>query len=75
MHPLLPLSNRETREGQQHLPLRHPQGVLDFKEILAAIVESGFSGSLTLEYLYQFHDQLVTDALWVQAILDRAVYG
>jgi sugar phosphate isomerase/epimerase len=75
------LSNRGLREGQQHLPLRDPQGVLDFDEILAAITESGFGGSLTLEYLRQFHDQLVTDALGCthprgrQAVLDRAVYG
>ena len=69
------LSNRGSQEGQQHLPLRDPQGVLDFDEILAAIAESGFGGSLTLEYLYQFHDQLVTDALWAQTVLDRAVYG
>ena len=69
------LSNRGTQEGQQHLPLRDPQGVLDFKEILAAIARSGFSGSLTLEYLPQFHDQLVADAVWAQAVLDRAVYG
>jgi sugar phosphate isomerase/epimerase len=69
------LSNRGTQEGQQHLPLRHPQGVLDFEEILAAIVESGFGGSLTLEYLHQFHDQLVSDALWVQTVLDHLVAG
>jgi sugar phosphate isomerase/epimerase len=63
------LSNRGLREGQQHLPLRDPQGVLDFEEILGAIAESGFSGSLTLEYLHQFHDQLVADALWAQMVL------
>jgi sugar phosphate isomerase/epimerase len=48
------LSNRGTQEGQQHLPLRDPQGVLDFEEILAAIVESGFGGSLTLAGLWPF---------------------
>jgi sugar phosphate isomerase/epimerase len=68
------LSNRGSQEGQQHLPLRDPQGVLDFEEILAAVAESGFGGSLTLEYLPQFHDQLVADGLWVQAALDRVVY-
>jgi sugar phosphate isomerase/epimerase len=57
------LSNRGSQEGQQHLPLRDPQGVLDFEEILVAIAESGFDGSLTLEYLPQFHDQLVADVL------------
>jgi sugar phosphate isomerase/epimerase len=69
------LSNRGTQAGQQHLPLRDPQGVLDFDEILAAIAGSGFGGSLTLEYLTQFHDQLVADALWAQAVLDRAAHG
>jgi len=63
------LSNRGSQEGRQHLPLRDSQGVLDFEEILTAITESGFSGSLTLEYLPQFHHQLVTDALWVQTVL------
>jgi sugar phosphate isomerase/epimerase len=69
------LSNRGPQSGQQHLPLRHPQGVLDFEGILAAIAESGFSGSLTLEYLPQFHDQLVADALWAQTVLDCLVVG
>jgi sugar phosphate isomerase/epimerase len=69
------LSNRGPQKGQQHLPLRHPQGGLDFEEILAAIAESGFSGPLTLEYLPQFHDQLVSDALWAQTVLHRAAAG
>jgi sugar phosphate isomerase/epimerase len=69
------LSNRGTQAGQQHLPLRDPQGVLDFDEIVTAITGSGFIGPLTLEYLSQFHDQLVADALWAQAVLDRVVYG
>ena len=69
------LSNRGTQAGQQHLPLRDPQGDLDFEEILTAIAESGFGGSLTLEYLPQFHDQLMPDALWVQTVLDHLVAG
>jgi sugar phosphate isomerase/epimerase len=67
------LSNLGMQEGQQHLPLRDSQGVLDFEEILAAIAESGFGGSLTLEYLPQFHDQLVVDALWVQTVFSHLV--
>jgi hypothetical protein len=63
------LSNRGPQAGQQHLPLRHPQGVLDFEEILTVIAESGFGGSLTLEYLPQFHGLLVADALWMQTVL------
>jgi sugar phosphate isomerase/epimerase len=69
------LSNRGMQEGLQHLPLRDPQGVLDFEEILTAIAESGFGGSLTLEYLHQFHNQLVADALWVRKALDHLVAG
>lgn len=69
------LSNRGPQEGQQHLPLRYPQSVLDFEEIVAAIAGSGFSGPLTLEYLPQFHDQLAADALWAQAVLRRAAPG
>lgn len=69
------LSNRGPQSEQQHLPLRHPQGVLDFEATLAAIVESGFSGPLTLEYLPQFHDQLVADALWVQTVLNHLAAG
>jgi sugar phosphate isomerase/epimerase len=69
------LSNRGTQAGQQHLPLRDPQGVLDFDEILPAIAGSGFIGPLTLEYLPQFHDELVTDALWAQAALYRVASG
>jgi len=69
------LSNRGTQERQQHLPLRDPQGVLDFEEIVAAIAESGFRGPFTLEYLPQFHGQLVADALWVQTALDHLAAG
>ena len=57
------------------MPLRDSQGALDFEEILTTIAESGFGGSLTLEYLPQFHDQLMPDALWVQTVLDHLVAG
>ena len=40
-------------------------GTLDFEEIIAAIVESGLEGPLTLEYLPQYHHHLLEDALWV----------
>jgi len=65
------LSNRGPAGSPQHLPLRHREGVLDFEEIITAIVESGFSGPLTLEYLLQFHDQLVPDARWAWDVLGR----
>lgn len=58
------LSNRGDEAGQ-HLPLRHPGGELDFEGILEVIADSGFSGPITLEYLKEFHEHLVEDALWV----------
>ncbi|MBU0490251.1 MAG: sugar phosphate isomerase/epimerase [Chloroflexi bacterium] len=63
------LSNRSAQLGQQHLPLRHPAGDLDFTEIVAAIARSGFAGPLVLEYLPEYHGQLVADARWVGALL------
>jgi len=65
------LSNRGTEGKQQHLPLRYPQGTLDFEEIVAAIVERGLEGPLTLEYLPQYHHHLLEDALWVGQMLRR----
>ncbi len=66
------LSNRSGNSGQQHLPLRHPEGVLNFEEIVAAIAASGLEGSLTLEYLPQHHHHLLKDALWVSQMLASA---
>lgn len=63
------LSNRGAGQGAQHLPLRHPEGVLDFEGILACIARSGFSGPLTLEYLPQFHGDLLPDGLWAKEAL------
>jgi len=65
------LSNRGAEGRQQHLPLRHPEGILDFEEIVAAIVESGPERPLTLEYLPQYHHHLLEDALWVGQMLRR----
>jgi len=59
------LSNR-SQDGKQHLPLRHPDGVLDFKEIVRAIIESEFSGPLTLEYLKEYQGCLLEDAQWLK---------
>ena len=65
------LSNRGAEGRAQHLPLRHPEGALDFEEIVAAIVESRLEGPLTLEYLPQYHHHLLEDALWVGQMLRR----
>lgn len=63
------LSNRDAGGTRQHLPLRHPEGALDFEELLAGIARSGYSGPLTLEYLPEFHDQLLADGLWAAEVL------
>ncbi|MCK4317000.1 MAG: TIM barrel protein [Anaerolineae bacterium] len=63
------LSNRGAEGRQQHLPLRHPEGVLEFERVLTGIANSGFSGPLTLEYLRQFHDRLIPDGLWATDVL------
>ncbi|MBN1954380.1 MAG: sugar phosphate isomerase/epimerase [Anaerolineae bacterium] len=63
------LSNRGPGPMQQHLPLRDPAGVLDFRQVLEAIARSDFSGPLVLEYLHPYHDQLVPDALWARQLI------
>jgi hypothetical protein len=63
---VLHFSNRVAAQREQHLPLRHPEGDLEFEEILKGIKESNFSGTITLEYLKEHHDHLVEDALWVK---------
>ena len=68
------LSNRSARQSQQHLPLRDADGDLNFREIIAAIAASGFTGPLTLEYLPQYHGVLTDDALWVRSLLSRSVF-
>jgi sugar phosphate isomerase/epimerase len=65
------LSNRVAGGRRQHLPLRHPEGILDFEEVLTGIARSGYSGPLTLEYLPEFHDQLLADGLWAADVLRR----
>jgi sugar phosphate isomerase/epimerase len=60
------LSNRSEHRRQQHLPLCHPEGDINFQELLIAIVHSGFQGPLILEYLPEFHHRLVDDALWAR---------
>lgn len=65
------LSNRGSGPTRQHLPLCDPSGELDFRRILEAIARSDFCGPLVLEYLQEYHDQLVPDALWAGSILGR----
>lgn len=64
------LSNRkkEIRRGgkDQHLPLSHPEGILDFGPILKAIQQYSPDSVITLEYLKPFHHLLLRDALRVR---------
>jgi len=50
-------------ERQRHLPLSHPEGVLKFEPILAAIQQYTPDSVVTLEYLKPFHHLLLRDAL------------
>ena len=65
------LSNRGSEPTRQHLPLRDPAGVLDFRKVLEAIARSDFSGPLVLEYLHEYHERLVPDALWARQLIAR----
>jgi sugar phosphate isomerase/epimerase len=60
------LSNRSEHRRQQHLPLCHPEGDIDFQELIIAIIRSGFQGPLILEYLPEFHHRLGDDARWIK---------
>jgi len=66
------LSNRSTtleRQKSQHCPIfpkdnkEKKEFILDFDEILSYLKEKHFTGSLTLEYLPEFCDRLIKDAL------------
>jgi sugar phosphate isomerase/epimerase len=61
------LSNRWGRK--QHLPV-FSKGDLNFAEILDVLKEMGYNGSLVLEYLPEYHDQLLKDALKIQKFVD-----
>lgn len=50
-------------QGRQHLPLRHPDGTIDFQLLLEKLGQD-FEGTATLEYLPKYHDQLRRDARW-----------
>ena len=54
-------SNWSSMPHMQHLPLG--DGILDFNSIVKHLKWRDFQGSITLEYLPEFHDRLVPDAL------------
>lgn len=62
------VSNRISAQNIQHLPIFHSGGGrldLDFLSILKFMKEKDYDGSLVLEYLPEFHDQLLEDALFL----------
>ena len=63
------VSNRSQGLRQQHLPLQHPEGDIAFEELLMAIKRRGFEGPIVLEYLPDYHEQLLPDALWARKLL------
>jgi len=66
------LSNRVKGSIKQHYPIYYTQEdmALSFDEILTFLKQKNFNGHLVLEYLPQFHAQLLQDALTL-----KSVYG
>lgn len=56
---------------KQHLPLWFDEGLLNFDEILEFLKKEEYSGTLILEYLLEFHNQLISDAAKIKKILMR----
>ncbi|GAI34255.1 unnamed protein product, partial [marine sediment metagenome] len=59
------ISNRIKNSIKQHYPIYYPEEemALDFDKIFSFLKKQGFNGHLVLEYLPQFHSQLLSDAL------------
>lgn len=62
------ISNRLSAQNIQHLPLFHSGSGrldLDFLSILKFLKDKDYAGTLVLEYLPEFHSQLIEDALFL----------
>jgi sugar phosphate isomerase/epimerase len=59
------ISNRVKNSIKQHYPIYYPEEemALDFDKIFSFLKRKGFNGHLVLEYLPQFHPQLLSDAI------------
>lgn len=61
------MSNRISAQNVQHLPVFHSGRLdLDFIPILKSLKEKDYNGTLVLEYLPEFHSQLIEDALFLK---------
>ncbi len=54
-------SNRTPGHKRLHLPIFHPEGTLNFSEILATLRKTNFKGVLVLEYLSDFRKEQLFD--------------
>jgi sugar phosphate isomerase/epimerase len=63
-------SNRIKGSIKQHYPVYYTQEdvALNFDEILTFLKQKNFNGHLVLEYLPQFHSQLLQDALTLKSV-------
>ncbi len=59
------ISNRIKNSIKQHYPIYYSEEeiALDFNKIFTFLKRKGFAGHLVLEYLPQFHPQLLPDAI------------
>lgn len=64
------ISNRIKESIKQHYPVYYTQEnmALNFDEILTFLIQKNFNGHLVLEYLPQFHSQLLQDALTLKSV-------
>ncbi|MCB4791693.1 MAG: sugar phosphate isomerase/epimerase [Elusimicrobia bacterium] len=65
------VSNRIKDTIKQHYPIYYDkeEAALDFKEIFTFLKGKQYEGHLVLEYLYEFHDQLLPDAISLLSFL------
>lgn len=60
---VLHASNRTIDHKRLHLPIFHPEGVLNFSEILHMLRKANFQGLFVLEYSLEFQKEQWTDYL------------
>lgn len=66
---VLHASNRTEGHKRMHIPVFHPEGVLDFSEILHLLRKARFHGKLVLEYSPEFSRQQQLDYQTLKRVL------